>query len=653
MGNATALALLLAVAAPVASGAQPAQGQSVQQQFDVATAASDAGNWAEALRLFEALEARTTNVRTLALVRVRKGAILVELGRLEEAAASIRAGLPGIPADDATLDADRFVGVYSLGRIAEHGLDYAEALSLYRRAAAIPVADLDRLHAQRGIIQTQLFTDAPGAIQAAEAALRLIASAAPGNRALQGQFHTLKGRALLNLGRFPDTRRELQTALRLLGNLTMRVDRSDLLARSDLAIAALLAGDPDDARRYLAYTGAGRFAEGYIALSPDVAQPPCSGTLTPDDVAVIELFVGADGGIGNVTPVYASRQGPAAIALARAARAWSFDPEGARRVPVLFRSVVRLEVRCSKDASLIRFFGNVHAVQWRLAAANPAWAAALAAQTNRPAAALRAELAALERRGDPEAQTMLTLLLALAGRGDVESPEREALLRRSLPIADALDVPPAVSAAIALAIGHEQLVEDNDRDRPRDFDYEALLALPEIARSPEAAAFVRLANGRRHYRADELNDAAAIFAGVRAMPEARSGGPLATEALELEAAVHAARGDMAAARSAFEARGTETGPCGLPPRLQRFRASSNDFPNDAQRWGFEGWATSEIAVAPNGRAVETRTVVAYPPFVFAESAREIAGRNRYEPFYSPRGEPCIVGTQKVTFRLPE
>ncbi len=637
-------AILLALA-PVAGAA--AQQPTIQQQFEAASAARDAQDWPRALALFEALEARTTAPRNLAVIRVRKGTVLIELGRLEEAAAAISMALPGLPEADATLHEDRFLGLMTLGRIAEHDLDYPEALRRYRLAGAIPVADADRLLVQRGIVQTQLFTDADAALRDADAALRLAAAAAPGNRSLEGQLHTLKGRALLNLGRFDEARGELETALRLLGNLTMRVDRADLLARSDLAIAALLSGNAADARRYLAYTGAGRFERGSIVAGESNDLPQCGPEIGPDDVAVIEAFVGPDGSVGNAMPIYASRQGPSAIAFARAVAQWTFDAEAIRPVPPLFRSVVRVEVRCVAQPSG-RYAGGGDAELERLAAADPAWQRAIAARANRPLGALRAELAASSAPRDA-----LPLLLLLASHGGLAHAEHETMFRRALPLAAEAGAPPAVIAGIAIAIFREQAAQRASGDSRDGPDYAAMLALPEIVRAPQAAALVRLTQARRLYGQGDYDRALALATEVRAAPTAARSDLADTEALEIEVAVHAARRDLAAARAAFEAMGPNATRCGLVPRQRSLSASDRDFPNDALRWGFEGWAVSEISASADGDTVRSRTVMAYPPFVFGEATRRITDRARFEPSYRPDDAPCPVARQRVRFMMPD
>lgn len=634
------LALLLSLAAVAPAAAQQ---PSVQQQFDAASAARDAGDWAGALRQFEALESRLSDPHTLAVIRVRKGTVLIELGRPADAAAAIRQGLPGLAEGDANLAGDRFLALLTLGRVAEHDLDYPAALALYRRAAAVPVSEGDRLIVWRGLIQTQLFADAPGALRDADATLASIERLEPNNRQLLGQIHTLKGRALLNLGRFAEARAELEIALRLLGNLTMRVDRADLLARSDLAIAALRVGDQEAARRYLAYTGAGHFDRGHFLLNPGWEPPSCGPDIAPDDVVVLEFYVGADGNVGNVTPIYASRQGPSAILFARAARDWTFDRAVASRLPALFRSVVRLEVRCTVRMSR-RTGGEVGAELRRVAEAAPALNQLVERERDRSLAAVRADLAA---RGDSGGPETLALLVILANHPGVDHPERLAFLQRALPLA--ADNPP-LAASIALAFVRERRAPPV-AGQAQASDYEALLALPEIRASPRAALEIRIAIARFHYQAghydEALSRAAAAASGLPATD------PLRVTALEITVAVQAARGNAAAARAAFDAIGPGAGRCGIQPRQLRIEASDSDFPNAALRWGFEGWATNEALIGADGHVVGTRTIAAYPPFVFGDAVGLITRRTRYVTNFVPGDAPCAVDRSTVHFELPE
>ena len=74
---------------------------------------------------------------------------------------------------------------------------------------------------------------------------------------------------------------------------------------------------------------------------------------------------------------------------------------------------------------------------------------------------------------------------------------------------------------------------------------------------------------------------------------------------------------------------------------------------EALRWGFEGWAISQYDVDAEGRTQNTRTVVAYPPFVFGPAANGIIKGARYAKTFRPDGGlGCGSLTQRVVFRIP-
>lgn len=168
------------------------------------------------------------------------------------------------------------------------------------------------------------------------------------DKKVEAQLHTIRGRALLNAGQFATARKELDRAIELLGGLGLKVGIFDLAARSDLAIAALLAGDNASAKKYLAYSASGTLDDGF-ARGANMEPPECGVAtgLRPDDVAVVEFGISDDGTVSYATPVYASRPGPAVAEFARAAASWSWAPGLLAKIPALFRAMTRIEMRCS------------------------------------------------------------------------------------------------------------------------------------------------------------------------------------------------------------------------------------------------------------------------------------------------------------------
>jgi tetratricopeptide (TPR) repeat protein len=533
-----AAAALLATATAHAQPSAAPQ-PTAQAQFDAASAALVQRNWTEALRLLQALEPRVRDARTLAVVRVREAGALAGLGRTEEAETILRAELPHLPAGDASLNDDRFDGFVTLAQAAERRLDYEDAARAYRLAAAVPIPEIDKLPARRGIIQTLLFSDPEAALREADAALAVVAAGALENHALEGQIQTLKGRALLNLGRFPEARETLTRSMRLLGGLTTLVDRADLVARSDLALAALLAGDTDEARHYLAYTGAGRFSRGYLRPSRTAHLPHCGGELAPGDVAVVEAAVTNDGRVLAATPIYASRRGASALVFARALADWSFEPESVAAIPALFRTVARFEMRCSQAPHEDDAEGG-SAVLERVAAKGPAWREALARLRRAPLAQVREHLG---EAGAPsrDAAALLPALVTIGLSDAAPSAERQAALRRALTLAAGMTEPAPLLASLALELGYLSMREPNThRYAARPPNYDALLALPEIAGSPRAALEIRLARARLDFDDGRTDNALAGGMAVSETPGLAAGDPLRIQALELIVAARTA-----------------------------------------------------------------------------------------------------------------
>ncbi len=650
-----AAALLITAAAAAQVQAQaPAPAQTVQQQFDAAAEAMAAERYAEALATLEALESRLTRARdqrSLAIVRVRRGQVLHRLNRLAEAETVLRAALPLLPAGDDSLSEDRFLGHLALAGAAELRLDYRAAAADYRAAAAIPVAPEVKLSLYRGLIQTQMFHDAPAALASADEALRLAASAAERPREWEGLFRTLRGRVLLNMGRTAEARQELELAVRRLGGLGSRVNVRDLVARSDMSIAALLAGDANAARRYLAHTGAGRMAD--TAL-PFANQPPpaCGDGLSPSDVAVVELGIRPDGTVAAATPVYASVQGDAAVRFARAALAWSWLPEEIATDEPIFRAAVRVELRCT----------NNPAVHERARASDielvSRWAAArgipveLVPARNATAAQMRADLASAEARHGAASPQLLQPLLRLGRRDDIPHRQRAELLQRALPIAIREGAP---GPYIAMVAGHLAGARHQAAGRGWESPVDYLAVLPALGGAADsyAAAMLHLHAFDHLFALGRAERAADMLARLEALPGFGPDHPLRPQFAERRAAAAMAAGDAAAAARIAAGVPAAAWECGVPPQRQRTAYSNDtDFPNEAMAWGFEGWAIMEAQVGPDGRPAPIRTLIAYPPFVFGAASERIVNRFRFAPAVAPGGRACTTHVQRVVYRLP-
>lgn len=646
-----------AAAAVQAVPAAPA-GQSIQQQFDAASAALDKAQWDEAARLYEGLEARLgaatpTAARSRAIVRIRKAHALVNLHRWGEAETALRHGLAALPANDASVREDRALGLLDMGELSERALDYGEALKDYRAAEpALPGSF--QVRALRGMIQTGMFYDAQQALADAERGLALAATD-PGNKRREAVFRTLRGRVLLNLGRTAEARQDFEKAVSLLGGLTEHVDVNDLAARSDAAVAARLAGDEEAARKYLAWTGAGHFDTPFPAAL-DMPPPPCGDELKPDDVAVVELAISPEGSVAEATPIYASRQGTSALLFARAAGAWSWQPEDLAKIPPLFRALTRLEMRCSTAVRhpLVAELLRPEVDEWLqqqhvepLDSGDVGQAARL-----KP---LQAELARREATAGPAAVALVPVLVDIARNPLVSIAEGQAHLDRALAIAAAAKAPGPVVAYLGILRALDldwRAIHAGQADAP----LRALLADSRIAADPRAATAVRLALAARLAASKAGRaDAMALLDDATRTPGLPAQDPMRAAAFARLASLKLANGDTEAARATYAASGLSADQCALldaTPRLKRGAGSSGDFPQEAMRWGFEGWARLEYDLTAAGVTTNVRPTVAYPPFIFGKAGSEIVRRLRYDASFRPDGSlGCGGMSQSIQFRI--
>ena len=630
----------------------PAQQPTVQQQFDAATAALDAERWQEALRRFEAIEARLSpgSRRTLAVVRVRKAQALVRLGRRDEARSALELGLRDLPEADSSLNEDRFLARLMLGEIAEVALDYEAAARHYRAAEALPIAPAQKLVVYRGLIQTQMFADAAAALADADEALALLRDAGA-QRQDEGVLRALRGRTLLNLGRHSEALDALDTAMRRLGGLTSRVNLADIVARSDLAIAAMLAGREENARRYLAYTGAGHHETSFTAGTGAMQAPPCGGELRPDDVAVLEFSVLDDGTVGHVTPIYASRQGRSALVFAAAAQGWAWAPETIAEIPMLFRMAMRVEIRCAQRRN-DRFPAESGAeiAAWNAAHGIVRRDGTASGPLPRPQE-LRDALARIEAEAGAQSPGLLGPLVNLARHPGVGAEETARHLRRAIPLAIDAGAPAEVVAGLVVHLVRSERGSRSSEERWQPADYAEILAHPAIRGNRRAEATIRVRQAYSFYGRRDDRQAAQVLAAVRRDSGLAPEDPLLGHVAALELALAAARDDLPAARAAEQALGPSAEPCLVGPRI-RTSASSRDFPEDALRWGFEGWAWVEATPSADGDVALARTVLAYPPFVFNEASEEIVRRSRVERPYLPRGGTCPPFQSLIRFVVP-
>jgi outer membrane biosynthesis protein TonB len=98
------------------------------------------------------------------------------------------------------------------------------------------------------------------------------------------------------------------------------------------------------------------------------------------------------------------------------------------------------------------------------------------------------------------------------------------------------------------------------------------------------------------------------------------------------AALQRIAGDAAGADTIVKTAGLTRAQCMLfdvrPVATDR-SVSSTDFPDEAMRWGFDGFVRESFDIDATGHVENVRTIVAYPPFVFRSGAERTVARFRY------------------------
>lgn len=646
--------LLLAAAttaAPVAAPAAKAETMSLQQSFDMASDLAAQHKCAEALVAFDRIGADPRikpDGLPAAAIAVRKGICLADLGRREEAEASILAGLPKLEAAGESFGLDVAQAHMALGNIAYIRSDRARAADHFR-ASLRTLTGAARLPGLARLANAMAFDGGTAAIDTADEALRILAEAPKPDKETQATFYTLRGRALLNQGRNDEAYEDLKTALALSGGLTLRTSLAEVALRSDLATAAMLVKRKQDAQRYMAYTGAGRIGETPFTRAESMPPPPCGSEtgLRPEDLAVVQFSIGDDGYVRGAETVY-SRGGPqVAAAFEQAVAEWYWEAEDIAKVPPFYRVLTRVELRCSNAA------GDRPGLWAPLDTRFEDWAARRLPgdlPEERPARLARLRQIAADAAGSAQARAaalgMLAKLDATAAPAD-----RLAAFDRALELAAGL--PQHVPNWLRI----KRFVlaqEDRKRKEPKRQAALAMAAEPAIAGDALAADTLRLFAGdvgenRRPEEADALVRAVADDDRLEAHHPLR-------QLAWLTLADRAAKAkDTAAAQTYFDRTGLTEEQCALidlPPAMRSPNLSSTAYPTSALEMGFEGWVHVEMDVSADGRTTNVRPVVAYPPLIFAEAAKSIGEGVRYEWSYRPRGATaCSAANTSVNFQM--
>lgn len=640
----TILAAAAATASPVAT--------TLQEQFDAATKALETEDCETAVALFAALESRPAvarNAAVLATVRARRGRCLNILGRRDEARPLLIAAIEGLPADHSRYRLDRHQAGMTLGMIDYERLDYGAARSAMESALALADEPSDKMNAGLWLGKVLMFDDPPAALKYARDAMVILEAQPALEKKAAAGLRTVYARVLLNRGDVKGAVAELARSVQQQGGLDVRVTLSEIVTRSDYAIAALLNKDADKAREMMAYTGAGRFEKSPFGVARAIDLPPCGEEgITAEDSAIVEFTLNANGVVISAQPVWASRPGPMARVFARAVRNWSWRPEDAILTPAFFRMATRVELRCTNTTS------------------RPGIMETLWESTGRWMTEQKLE-SVTWTGSDAVALPELNRKLAVAKLSNLP------LMR--VPVSDAIAKNRAASDTQRLAAAEDAYAVLMKAGAPAPvLTYYAIAAFDAVNWANRNAAktvlLMRLADPR--IVEDRLSHAAAqlYLSDIGALSKNRTLSvlnaiaadgylpekhPVRIATLVRIADVHAQTGAFESAQAAYDKTGLDAAQCALIgplPRMTRSNSGSSDFPTEAARWGFEGWVRFETDIDAKGRTLNQRAIIAYPPFVFRDAAIGVAKSVQYTQSYRPAGGKACTGVQQViNFRM--
>ena len=568
----------------------------------------------------------------------------------------IRAGLPVIEAAGPDMVYDAYLGWMGLALIAARRFDHDGAVVAYNRALALP-GMATRVEALVGLANITAFDGdgvALGVIDRALAAVAQDPVKLSERHKQEAYIRAVRVRVLMNQGHDAEADKEAEAAISLAGGLsTFGVSGSDVELRSDAAQAALLSGHPDRARELLAYTGAGRIAQSPFVSATSMALPDCDETvgLRPDDSAVVEFSIGTDGAVQGAQTMFTRGDFATATVFADAVRHWIWQPEAVAKLPPYYRALIRVELRCSRtgggmpgvwsmfDKRLLGWAGPMPWLDKRLS---------MAAR----ATAMRQRSVQVETGGDHVGAGVL--LMAALAQDPIQ--RADAVVQAEKAVALLANADPAHRATAAALRTEMQVRQAHVHDNYRvstEATYFAAARDPVIAADALAQDTLLLAGlGHRggHFSDGEIKALNQVADDTR--PDAAL--PLRQIALLRLASLAAHDRHIEEAQALFTRTGLDSEQCSLIGDIPRLHNNEfSNYPIDAQRMGFEGWVKEEYDITADGHTAGSRTVIAYPPFVFVAGAAQIVRSMRYDPSFRPSGKlACSAKAETIKFALP-
>jgi tetratricopeptide (TPR) repeat protein len=605
-------------------GAEPAK-PSVQDMYNAAQAAFDQGDWATAITGFEKIVKPDTGApigRSQAIIRARLAQAYASKGDSEPAIFSANVALKGLGPDDALERANMWLAMADAKR---YEASMGEAVSYYEKA----LSDAETLKSA-GLKKAALFGKvfALGTVDPAQAVTILTTltedhtDKSPAGNLRAAVLQMLIGRAQLNLGNPRAALKSLKQAGLLTGGMTtLRINHFQQSIRGDAAIAAQLLKDTEATHEYLTYTGAGHLpSENWTS---GIGAPPvcgAEGDLKPDDVAVVEFSIADDGHVIGALPIYANRPGEVGSTFAKAVRRWHWNPAKLKNIEKFWRDAIRLELRCVKRPQQAGLQAKSEEEMVR-------WISEKGADADTGMLIKRGYVSDTDPRLTSDGITSIIPLYVTLANGSLA--ENKDLPKYMVRFQSALEKAKAPTDALALAALFKAQLSGYSVTKVANMVNTFATSHP----TARATQWLALEYGLLLERKRALDLAIEQYGKVVAAPidQLDANDPVRTVATLHLAALKKRAGDAAGAEQIVAASGLSKAQCSLVdvrPVATNASISDSIFPQEALRWGFDGYVRESFDINAQGNVENVRTVVAYPPFVFGPATEKAVGKFR-------------------------
>ena len=633
-----------------------AQGQTktAQQIFDEGSTALAEQRFDDALKSFENLDKMSIkDINVQSSIRIRKGEALARLGRNLEAQNNFITALEQIDQTLPNFAADIFLANKYLGEMAYNRYDYPAAGEYYLKAADFADRPAVKLNVMAGAIAVLMFVDTNRALEIAKQADEISQSDKSIDKDIRAQTSMLLGRAYLNMQEFAQARRHFGKAVSLLGGLTQSSYINDIQARSDYATASALLDDPEKMRQYLSFTGAGRFEGSAFLKASDVSLPACDPAkdIFPDDVVIVELGISSNGIVTYSRPIYSNKPQKIAVIFAQAVKNWSWTVDEVATIDPFYRALTRLELRCTQETPpqpTPRSFLADNMVKWlgkeNVEPQNDLSDAAFALKPTKELASFGEQkpYAKHPKKG-------VFTWYALSNNAAFAYNKQAEFLDLAIERAREVSAPVEVLAFLQL---HKPF---DDRDSGLEH-LKRLRAQPEFQEDAIIRAILNLTINDSEKRGKNSEYVIGLLQEVIDDPRLQERHPLKIGAQVRLASLYQQLGAEDYARTAFQATGLSAGQCAAVdsrPKLQSTGSLSSLYPNDMLRMSITGFTKAEYDITADGKVVNERIVMAYPPFGFTKASEKIIAKGTYEKSYRPDGGlGCSTATNVIRFKTP-